>query len=893
MDHFRHYLSSLFEPSCIAVFGASQRKNALATVVLKNIIANEFAGSVIPINPKYSEVENLPCFKSLEDADKDVELAIIATPAKTVPDILEQCGEAGVKAAIVISGGFQDSTGDTALEEKALEVARRYGIRFVGPDCLGIIRPSTKLNASYAGGNVQPGNIALISQSGAVCTGILDWAESQGIGFSTVVSIGKSIEVDFGELLDYLISDPKTQSILLYVEGIRDARAFMSGLRAVARVKPVILVKAGRSHVSVRAAQLHTGAVMGADDVFGAAVRRAGVVRGSHIGDLFAATTVLSRDSRLRGEHLAILTNGGGPAAMACDRAHDLNIPLAVLEDSTVMALNKVHSGIRCHGNPVDILGDADPERYQEALKILLGDEQTDGVIVMLSPQAMTDPLEIAKRIVAVSKTQRKPILACWMGEQRVQEARRLLRTAGIPAFRLPETTVQGFAYLTNFFRNQKLLLQTPGPLSEDESPDLDGAKLIVSNALAEKRRVLSITEAKALLSAFRIRVATAIVTRSAIEAVTAAGNLGFPVAMKVYTTKLERKSDVGGVRLNIGSAAAVHATYNELSTQMRERKPPIPIDGVVVEPMVRSANARELHVGIQHDAVFGPVVSFGTGGSNLELITGRSVSLPPLNRMLAKDLVSHARIAPLLEAHRTIPAADHKAIEDALLRVSEIACEIPEVVELDINPLIVDERGAIVVDARVRVEPFHRKEMAYSHTAIHPYPTHLTKEVVIAGGLNCKIRPIRPEDAEMEREFVEGLSDSAKRYRFMNTFQQMPPEMLARFTQIDYDREMALIAVLGEGTSQIVELGVARYAINFDGQSCEFAITVADDWQGKGLARHLMDMLMDYARYRGIKRMNGEVLSDNGPMLKLAAKLGFRRRSSGDPSVTMVEREL
>lgn len=890
----KHYLSSLFEPASVAVFGASLRKDSVATIVLNNIIDSGFAGEVYPINPKYEELESLRCYKNLDDVPSTVDLAVIATPAKTVPGILENCGQKGVKAAVVLSAGFRESGEEgLKLEQIALETARRFGIRFIGPNCLGLIRPSSGLNATFAKGEIRDGKLALISQSGALCTAILDWAENQDIGFSAVVSLGISVDVDFGEILDYLVTDPKTHSILMYVEGVRNARAFMSGLRAAARVKPVIVIKAGRHQAGVKAAVSHTGALIGADDVFDAALRRAGVVRGMHIGDLFAAATVLAHGARLHGEKLAIITNGGGPAAMACDRASDLDIPLAELSAGSIEQLNNILPPMWSHSNPIDILGDASAERYEKATQIVLQDENVHGILLMLTPQAMTEPLTVATRLSELCKSTNKPVITCWMGDKQVSKARSHFAKNGIPGFRLPETAVQGYSYLTNFYRNQKLLLQTPGPLSDEKKPDILGAQLIIDNAIAEKRKVLSEAESKAVLAAFHIPIVTTVNTRTPTEAAITAQSFGFPVCMKINSKHITHKSDIGGVRLNVSNAAQVQNVFNELMENAREQRPDAEIDGVVVEPMMTGKNSRELLVGIIRDPVFGPVITFGSGGTAVELMADRSVALPPLNKILVQDMISRTRAAKLLGEFRRIPAADMQAVENVLLRISEMACELPSIKELDINPLLASPDGVVAVDARIIVDPYYSDARRYSHTAIHPYPGHLQTETILTGGLSCTIRPIRPEDAQIEIAFVDNLSDTTRHFRFMSTVKHLTPEMLARFTQIDYDREMAFIAVIQQ-KGKVVQIGVARYVISIDGENCEFAVVVADAWQGKGVAQKLMDSLIDSARGRGLKSMTGDVLSDNHNMLSLARKLGFSVKTSfEDSSITTISKKL
>ncbi|WP_075186061.1 GNAT family N-acetyltransferase [Teredinibacter haidensis] len=888
-----HYLSPLFEPESVAVFGASQRSNSVATIVLNNIVEAGFKGSLYAINPKHKRVGYLPCYASLAHVDAPVELAIIATPAATVPAIFRQCGEHGVKAAVVLSGGFGEAgEAGQRLERELLDIAKHYGIRFIGPNCLGVIHPPNGFNATFAGGNVNSGNIALISQSGALCTAILDWAESKDIGFSTVVSTGISADIDFGEILDFLVADAKTRSILMYVEGIRDARSFMSGLRAAARVKPVIVVKAGRHKSGIKAALSHNSVNVVADDVFDAALSRAGVVRGMHIGDLFSAATVLTEGIRLKGVNLAIITNGGGPAAMACDKASDLNIPLAKLQQDTLEQLDRSLPPMWSRANPVDVLGNADAQLYQKALSVVLADDNVHGVMVLLTPQATTDPVAVAEKLVECSRTSKKPIIACWMGARRVREGRNLLTNAGIPNYRLPELAIQGFAYLTSFYRNQKLLLQTPGPLSQDHKPDIAKARSIIKSALDNHCYILNEIESKAILSAFHIPVAPTMVVDSSDQAVAEADKLGYPVAMKTLYSDVSDNAGIGGVHLNLSNENVVRTTFEALSQWLDGIEPTPQNKGIVVEPMVSSYTGRKLRMGITADDGFGPIISFGSGGASAKVVSDSAVSLPPLNRLLAKDMISRTRVSKLLAAFRDTPDVDSVDIENCLLRISEIACELPEIVELDINPIIADANTVMAVGAHIVIRPYD-SDISYSHTAIHPYPSHLDIFVTIAGDVKCNIRPIRPEDAKIELDFVEGLSDSSKHFRFMNTFRKFPPEMLAKLTQIDYDREMAFIAVITQD-GQEEEIGVARYAISVDRESCEFAITVADVWQGKGVAHELMSALIQYAAQRGLKRMTGEILADNTRMQQLARRFGFSvHRSKEDSSIMNVAKEL
>lgn len=888
-----HYLDRLLSPSSVAVFGASERPESVGARVLFNIIDAGYAGGVYPINPKHKEVRGLRCFPSIEAVREPVELAVIATPAATVPQIIRACGDHGVRAAAVLSAGFEDKNGER-LRREVLDRAQQYGIRILGPNCLGLIRPGLRLNATFSKNHARPGHLALVSQSGALCTAILDWAEGHGVGFSAVVSTGDAADVDFGDLLDYLALDAATHSILLYVEGIRDARGFMSGLRAAARLKPVIVLKAGRHAEGSRAAVSHTGALVGADDVFDAALQRAGVVRATTIEQLFSAAQLLASHRGVRGSRLAIVTNGGGPGVMATDRAIDLGVQLADLSDATIRHLDAHLPGHWPRANPVDILGDADSERYRTAVEACLADGAVDGALVMLTPQAMTDPDACAAAVIEAAEHREKPVLTCWMGEGQVAEARRRFTERQIATFPTPEASVEAFSYLANYHRNQQLLMQVPGPLGRHSEPDVTGARLIIEGALEERRTILSAAETRAVLSAFRIPIMPAIEAHSANEALVAAESVGFPVALKISSPDIVHKSDVNGVRLNVTDAHNVRSAYNDLVASVRRQKPEADIRGVTVERMYQRAHGRELLVGVLRDPVFGPVISFGAGGTAVEIMRDRAVALPPINSFIAANLIGRTRISRLLGPFRNLPAVNLSAVQQVLRRVSEMVCELPRIYEMDINPLVADESGVVALDARI-VVTWHAPAALtpYAHMAIHPYPAHLVTRWQLADGTEIVIRPIRPEDAEIEQRFVRELSPQAKYFRFMQSLRELTPEMLIRFTQIDYDREMALVAVLPRNGGE-EEVGVTRYTMNPDGRSCEFAIVVADAWQQKGIGSRLLRSLMEAARARGFESMEGEILADNRPMLNLVTSLGFSVRTSAeDPGIKFARKSL
>jgi acetyltransferase len=853
-----------------------------------------FQGPIYPINPKYQLIRDQVCFSSIEEVKEHVDLAIIATPAATVPHIIRACGQQGVKAAIVISAGFGEQEGEGRMRERALlDEAKHYGLRILGPNCLGLMRPSVGLNATFSNNVAEPGSLALVSQSGALCTAILDWASAHRIGFSTMVSLGAGADVGFGDILDYLALDPETRSILMYVEGVRDARRFMSGLRAAARMKPVIVIKAGRHAEGSRAAMSHTGALVGSDDVFDAALQRAGVVRATTIEQLFAAAQLLATPHRVQGNRIVIITNAGGPGVMATDRAIEQGIRLAEMNPATLEKLNEALPEQWSHNNPIDILGDATPERYRAAVEICLGDENVDGALVLLTPQAMTDPTKAAEAVIRAAEPSHKPVLTCWLGKTHVQEGRDLFTKHQIPTFSNPESAIEAFGYLAQYHRNQKILMQVPGPLSSHRPPDLTGARLIIEGALAERRTLLSSLETRAVLRAFDIPVPPALNAHSPNEALSAAEYLGFPVALKILSPDITHKSDVDGVRLNVNNAQTVRNAYNDLVSAVHARKPDARIEGVTVEKMYRNRNGRELLVGVVDDPIFGPVVSFGAGGTAVEILRDRTVALPPLNEHIAQTRINETRIARLLGPFRNLPPVNRDAIVQVLLRLSEMVCELPEIKELDINPLVADDQGVLALDARIVVREPQPGLRPYGHMAVHPYPSHLIRQYQLADGTNITIRPIRPEDAVLEKQFVKELSPEAKFFRFMNALQELSQNMLIRLTQLDYDRELALVAVIDSGAEKI-ELGVARYFTNPDGETAEFAVVVADEWQHRGLGTRLMSCLIDAAREKGLKSFRGEILADNVKMLGLMRRMAFTCHiKTDDPTLVIAEKPL
>ncbi|MCW8987454.1 MAG: bifunctional acetate--CoA ligase family protein/GNAT family N-acetyltransferase, partial [Gammaproteobacteria bacterium] len=856
-----HYLQHLFSPGSIALFGASERPESVGARVYLNLIQDKFSGKVYPINPKHKKIHGKRCYASINAVAGPVDLAIIATPKSSIPEIIHACGEYGVRAVIILSAGFNnENENGPELLKAILEEASRYRMRILGPNCLGLIRPGSHLNATFSKNTAQRGSLALISQSGALCTAIMDWAAPYEIGFSAIVSLGDAADIKFGDILDYLALDPDTKSILIYVEGIRDSRSFMSSLRSAARLKPVVIMKVGRHAESARAALTHTGSLVGADDVFDAAIRRAGVVRAQTVEQLFAAAQLLATTKHIPGDRLIIITNGGGPGIMATDRAIDCGIKLATLDESTIDRLNNILPAYWSKSNPVDILGDATPKHYADAVSICLQNKNIDGVLVILTPQAMTQPEDAARAVIHASQQYHKPVLTCWMGNQHVTSARELFIQHQIPTFTTPETAVEAFGYLVDYYHNQQLLLQVPAPLARHSEPDIIGTRMIIEGALSEKRTLLSHAECKALLSAFDIPVMVAHEAHSVNDALVAAESLGFPVVMKINSPDISHKSDVNGVRLNITNAQAVRSAYTEIIATVQKQKPDAKIEGVILEHMYHNPHHRELIVGVTRDPVFGPVITFGAGGVLVEIMRDRAVALPPLNTFIIDDLINQTQVSKLLGTFRNLPAINDAALKHLLRRLSEMVCELPQIHELDINPVVVNEHGAMVLDARIVVALQKPLSEPYEHMAIHPYPVHLVSHMQLSDGTTITIRPIRPEDAEIELAFVHNLSPESKYFRFMQALHELTPQMLMRFTQIDYDREMALIAVAEIGDKE-TEIGVARYVTNPDGESCEFAIVIADKWHKKGLGSHLLDKLIQVARMKRLSIIDGEVL--------------------------------
>ena len=779
-------------------------------------------------------------------------------------------------------------------------------MHLLGPNSLGMQRPSLKLNASAAGPLAAAGSLALVSQSGALTTSMLDWASVNGVAFSSVVSLGPHTSVDLAQVLDFLANDAQTHSIVVYLEGISSARRFMSALRSAANAKPVVVLKAGRKPAGNAAAQTHSGAIVGSDDVFDAALRRAGAVRVRSFVALFSAAKCLASRYRPVGKRLAVVTNGGGPGVLAADWINEIELQLGILSLESATALKPLLPPLASLADLIDLSEDAGPEHFKAAIAAAEKDRQIDGVLAIYSPKVGADASGVARALAEVKAKMGKPLLACWMGDASVGEARSVLKAAAIPSFRTPEAGVGAFGNLAAFYQNQLMLQQTPPPLSTLLKPDIEGARLVIESVLAERRKVLTEMESKTLLSAFHIPVTTTLLARSATEAMMIATQLGFPVALKIDSPDISHKSDVHGVVLNIASASGVRDAYNQMIETVGRVQPQARINGVTVQNMARAKRGREIYVGLVTDDPFGPVIAFGAGGTMIELIDDRAMELPPLNQFLARRLIERSRVSETLGEWRGNAAVNMEALEQVLLRVSEMVCELPQLREMDINPFIVDEHGAVAVDARIVIDHAAQASSSginnYNHLAILPYPARYAQVWPMTGGGEYTIRPIRPDDAQMLQAMMQHLSPESRYFRFVSSIAELPPTMLAKFTLIDYDREMALVAVAKERTpgadGAMVEtqriVGVSRYITNPDQSSCEFALVVADDFNGKGLGSRLMLSIMDVARDKGLSEIDGLVLANNPPMLKLMRSLGFTVKTyADDPDFKLVSHLL
>ena len=895
----RSALESFFTPASIAVIGATERKGSVGRTILENLLHSSYRGHVFAVNPKHSELLGTKCYPSVATLPESVDLAVIVTPALTVLGVVRECVDAGARSAIVISAGFKER-GAVGVELECLIQAelRRGSMRLVGPNCLGMMNPSIGLNATFAHDLARPGNVAFLSQSGALLTAVLDWSLREQVGFSGIVSTGSMLDVDWGDLISFYGEDPQTKSILLYIESIADARSFLSAAREVVLSKPIIVIKAGRTEAASKAASSHTGAMTGSDDVFDAALRRCGVLRVQSISDLFYMAEVLSKQPRPRGPRLTIVTNAGGPGVLATDSLIPNGGELTPLSQDSLRDLSAFLPSYWSHANPIDILGDADPERYGKAVEIAIADPSSDGLLVILAPQGMTNPAEVARRLAPYAQGHGKPVLASWMGGQTVAEGEGLLNAAGIPTFAYPDTAARAFDYMWSYSSQLRGLYETPAMTASgnDSGARLRKAKKLIDRSLAAGRTLLTEVESKELLSLYGIPCVPTRVARTADEAVSYAAEFGYPAVLKVFSETITHKTDVGGVKLDLPSAAAVRKAFRSIQSSVSSKAGERAFQGVTVQPMVR-LEGYELILGSNVDPVFGPVILFGSGGQLVEVYRDRALALPPLNTTLALRLMELTRIYAALQGVRGRKAVSLEALKVALVAFSELVVELPRIAEIDINPLVVSSDKLLTLDARVVLADPQIKDANLPRSAIRPYPSQYVSRWKMKDGTAVVIRPIRPEDEPLMVRFHELLSEESVYLRYFHMAKlltRVAHERLVRKCFIDYDREMALVAELTDAdTRSTCIAAVARLSRLPPLEEAEIGVVVADKFQHQGLGSELIKKLVEIARIEKIKRVVAEFHSENSAMRHLAQHGGATVKRTLDPTCYRVQLDL
>ncbi len=869
-------LDLFFDPQSIAVIGASPKESSIGFTLLDNLLKDGFSGPLYPVNPRHETILGLKAYGSVARVGSSVDLAVIAVPIRGVPEVMRECGEAGVRGAIIISAGGKEVGDEGArLEQEIKAEANRWGIRYLGPNCMGILCPPNRLNASFAAHSAEPGSLALLSQSGAICSAILDLAATEKIGFSHFVSIGSMADLDFADMIDYLGNDSRARSIIIYMENMTRHRKFMSAARSVSRVKPIIVVKSGRSEAAAKAAASHTGAMAGQDEAYNAAFRRAGIIRVDTISQLFSCAEALGKMRRPAGGELAIVTNAGGPGVMAVDAFSKWHREPAALSSETLAKLDAFLPSFWSRSNPIDILGDAPPDRYVQAVRVCLEAPEISGLIVMLSPQAMTDPTAVAHALAAEIQSRHKPFMAVWMGARDVAEGVRILNEASIPTFPTPEEAVDTFMQMVSYSRNLELLQETPPRLPHDIRVNNRQARTFIDECIRRGSGLLTEIESKAILSAYGIPVNRTVSASSASAAAEAARAIGFPVVVKIYSPDITHKSDVDGVRLHLKSEEEVAAAFEEITSRARSLRPEARVSGVTVQNQVKKSQI-ELLIGARRDPHFGPLILFGMGGVMTEVLRDTAVALPPLNLLLARRLMERTRVNRLLQGYRNIPAADLDQVAEFLVRISQLVADFPEIVELDLNPVVISDGRPIAIDARIVLES--SEIAAPRHLIISPYPNQYESDWLLKDGTPVLIRPMKPEDEPLVEDLLDNCSDQTLYFRYFRVIKSWPHEALIRFTQNDYDREIGLAAI-GLPPGPEVMMGVGRLVATPERDTAEFAVIVADPWQGKGLGPQLITRVIDIARDFGVQVLSGEILAENQPMLELVKKLGFEIR--------------
>ena len=868
----QYNLDRIFQPRRVAVVGASESTGSIGNALMKNLIEGKFQGKLLPVNPKYNTVHGIPVVESISALEEGVDLAVIATPIRTVPDIVQECVEKKIAGAIVISaGGKEIGEKGRKIEAQIRATAHTGGLRIVGPNCLGIIRPNERLNASFASEMPDTGDLAFVSQSGAICTAILDLALKEHIGFSHFVSIGSMLDVDFGDLIDYLGNDPSAKSILLYIESLTNFRKFMSAARAVSRVKPIIVLKAGRSEAGAKAAASHTGAMAGEDAVYDAAFKRAGIVRVDTIQDLFDCAELMAKQPRPLGPRLAIVSNGGGPGVMATDTLARFGVEPAPLDPETFQKLDAFLPPFWSRNNPIDILGDASAERFARTLEICFDGKDTDGVCVILAPQALTDPILVAETLASMMKGRRYPVFACWMGGKSIVKALQILNTAGIPTYETPERAVRAFLYMVDYAQNTAALMEIPPKLTRDIAFDPKTVRPLLDNTPEDT--FMQQSDVTKVLSAYGLPVIRTETAGTGDEASRLGRAMGYPVVMKLDSPDITHKTEAGGIRLDLRSEEDVRDAFAGIVESARRYQPEARIDGVTMQPFFSNPDF-EILLGAKRDANFGPVIVFGMGGIFTEVLKDRALGLPPINRLLARRMMEETKAWTLLQGYRNRPPADIERLEEMIVRLSQLLIDFPRIAELDMNPVLIKDGSPVAVDARILVSRSNRPSPL--HLVIIAYPEEDETHLVTQEGVKIFIRPVRPEDAPLFQLFFKVLSPATIYSRFFSIIKELSPKMLARFTQIDYDREIALVAFGGDSGAQRI-LGVARIMGDPDGKKGEFAVVVGDPWHGKGIGSSLLQNCLSIAQRMGFQKVWGAVLPENQSMRALGKKLGFQ----------------
>ncbi|MAU11978.1 MAG: acetyl CoA synthetase subunit alpha [Anaerolineaceae bacterium] len=881
-------LDKIFKPNNVAVIGATEKEGSVGRTIIKNLITNPFGGTIFPVNPKRPNVLGIQAYPSVLDIPVSIDLAIIVTPAPTVPGVVQQCVDKGIEGCIIISAGFKEIGEEGAeLERRILEIAEGK-MRIIGPNCLGVMLPFYGMNATFAGGMARPGNVAFISQSGAICTAVLDWSFDENVGFSAFISIGSMLDVNWGDLIYYLGEDPQTESIVIYMESVGEARSFLSAAREVALKKPIIIIKAGRTDEAAAAAASHTGSLTGSDEVLDAAFRRSGILRVNSISDVFHTAEVLAKQPLPKGNRLTILTNAGGPGVLATDALIGGGGQLTKISEKTMGELNEFLPSAWSHNNPIDILGDATPERYAQSLETAARDENSDGLLVILTPQDMTDPTQTAEALRPYGQIEGKPVLASWMGGASIQAGERILNRANIPTFEYPDTAMRLFNNMWRYSYNLRALYETPvPPAKDDDDIDRELVKQLIDNVRKDGRTILTETESKQLLAAYQVPTTPMKITEDVEEAVTFADEMGYPVVLKLNSETITHKMDVGGVQLNLRNGDEVRNAFDRIREGVTRARGAEHFNGVSVQPMIDFGDGYELIIGSSVDPQFGPVLLFGTGGSLVEVFKDRSLGLPPLTTTLARRMVEQTKIYKALLGVRGRPPVDMDALLDLLVRFSQLAAEQPWIAEIDINPLLASPTHVLALDARVVLHPPETKEEDLPVPAVRPYPVQYIGDWTAEDGTSFHIRPVRPEDEPKMVDFHGTLSERTVQLRYftpLNLRQRVAHERLSQIVFVDYDREMVLVAETHNPKSDENEIyGVARLSRSYDKNSARFGIIISDRYQGIGMGKELLMRLIEIGRAENVAVISGSVLKENKNMLNLAEQLGFEVVSEDD----------